>query len=751
MSKTATKDYSLVGENSRTALEKGLVDAAWYTSPVPKEEMRKLLKRKDGPAIANTLLWFGSLFGFGYWGYLWFPSLWCIIPFAVYGVLYASACDSRWHECGHGTAFKTDWMNNFVYQIASFMEMREPTLWRWSHSRHHSDTIIVGRDPEIVVPNPPKLKTFFISYFGIPLFIGYFKSIAFHAMGKLTENEKNFIPEAEQRRVAIDARVHAAIYLVVILIVASSKSILPILYIGLPTFYGVWFVHLYGYTQHVGLAENVLDHRLNCRTVYMNPISRFLCMNMNYHVEHHMFPLVPFFALPKLHQLIKDDCPTPYKSTLEAYQEIIPTLFRQVKDPAYCIKRKIPDPQPNAQNVPMASAYTSKDRPVNDGWIDVCEKSMLAKEDVLRFDHNQRTYAIYRTADDHYYATDGICTHGNAHLADGLVKGNIIECAKHNGRFDIRDGSPQRKPVCVHLKTYAVKEESGNIWFSLENITKQTEKTHEFRVISNENVATFIKELILEPVGNSSFSYKPGDYLQLDIPPYQEKSLSDIEVIEPYATVWRQQHVFDNKARNEVAARRNYSLAGNPDKDKNLFFNVRIATPPRGQDCPAGSGSTYVHSLKAGDCVTAVGPFGDFHIKDSNKEMVYLGGGAGMAPLRSHLSYLLETLKTKRRITFWYGARSLQELYYREYFEKLEQAFENFSFHFALSEPLPGEDGFSHTGFIHDVLKKEYLHHHPDPKAIEYYLCGPPAMMQAATTMLKEFEVDLDQIAYDEF
>ena len=160
MSKTATKDYSLVGENSRTALERGLVDAAWYTSPVPKEEMRKLLKRKDGPAIANTLLWFGSLLVFGYWAYLWFPSLWCVIPFAVYGVLYASACDSRWHECGHGTAFKTDWMNNFVYQIASFMEMREPTLWRWSHSRHHSDTIIVGRDPEIVVPNPPKLKTF---------------------------------------------------------------------------------------------------------------------------------------------------------------------------------------------------------------------------------------------------------------------------------------------------------------------------------------------------------------------------------------------------------------------------------------------------------------------------------------------------------------------------------------------------------------------------------------------------------------
>lgn len=298
MSKTATKDYSLVGENSRTALERGLVDAAWYTSPVPKEEMRKLLKRKDGPAIANTLLWFGSLFGFGYWGYLWFPSLWCIIPFAVYGVLYASACDSRWHECGHGTAFKTDWMNSFVYQIASFMEMREPTLWRWSHSRHHSDTIIVGRDPEIVVPNPPNLKTFFISYFGIPLFIGYFKSIAFHAMGKLTENEKNFIPEAEQRRVAIDARVHAAIYLVVILIVASSKSILPLLYIGLPTFYGVWFVHLYGYTQHAGLAENVLDHRLNCRTVYMNPISRFLCMNMNYHVEHTCFPWCLFLRCP---------------------------------------------------------------------------------------------------------------------------------------------------------------------------------------------------------------------------------------------------------------------------------------------------------------------------------------------------------------------------------------------------------------------------------------------------------------------
>ena len=222
-------------------------------------------------------------------------------------------------------------------------------------------------------------------------------------------------------------------------------------------------------------------------------------------------------------------------------------------------------------------------------------------------------------------------------------------------------------------------------------------------------------------------------------------------VKQPFAKVWEAQHVFDFTSKNEVPIRRNYSLATNPAVDKQLRFNVRIATPPRGQACNAGAGSAYVHRLKPGDTVTAIGPFGNFHIKPTQNEMVYIGGGSGMAPLRSHISYLLETQKSTRKISFWYGARSLQEVFYRDYFEGLAKRFTNFSFHLALSEAQPEDNWTSHTGMIHEVLKREHLDKHANPAEVEYYLCGPPVMIQAAIKMLKDLDVSPKQIAFDEF
>ncbi|MEY4223048.1 MAG: NADH:ubiquinone reductase ((+)-transporting) subunit, partial [Chloroflexota bacterium] len=228
-------------------------------------------------------------------------------------------------------------------------------------------------------------------------------------------------------------------------------------------------------------------------------------------------------------------------------------------------------------------------------------------------------------------------------------------------------------------------------------------------------------------------------------------SLRTIAVEQPFAQAWQNHHVFDFVASNPIPCRRNYSFATNPAADQQLRFNVRIATPPRGQEAPAGTGSTYVFGLKPGDTVTAIGPFGEFHIKDSERELVYLGGGAGMAPLRSHLAYLLETQKSMRRISYWYGARSKQEIFYQEYFDDLAQKNDNFSFHIALSEPQASDDWQSYTGFIHEVLKQEYLDKHPDPTLVDYFVCGPPGMVQAATKMLKEFGVPTAQIAFDEF
>ena len=459
-------DYSLVGKNTALAIENGLAEAIWYTSPVPREAMQKLLERRNGPAIRDTRIWFALILGSGGCGALLWGTWWAVIPFAIYGVLYASTSDSRWHEPGHGTAFKTDWMNNALYEIASFMVMRESVPWRWSHTRHHSDTIIVGRDPEIAVPRPPNLFSMFVKIFGLKQMPQYFRTLLLHCTGRLTPAEKTFIPESEYGKVFVRARLYLFIYAGVIALAGFTRSILPLMYVGLPTIYGTWLMIIYGTTQHAGLAENVLDHRLNCRTVYMNFIHRYLYWNMNYHVEHHMFPLVPYYNLPALHELIKADCPPAYQGILDAWKEIIPAVWRQVKDPSYCVKREVPTPARNHEAPCMTPILTAKGRPVN-GWIEVCVSAFLKPERVVRFDHEEKTYAIYRLANGALHATDGMCTHGKTHLAEGLVSGCLIECPKHNGRFDILTGSPQRPPVRIPLTTYKVREHDAKIFLQM--------------------------------------------------------------------------------------------------------------------------------------------------------------------------------------------------------------------------------------------------------------------------------------------
>ena len=291
-------DYSLTGKTSKRAVELGLAEADWYQCPIPRAKMRSLLQRKDGPALRDCLIWFGLIVGcaaatIALWG-----SWWAVLPYLCYAVLYASTSDSRWHESGHGTAFKTDWMNTVLYEIASFMVMRESTVWRWSHTRHHSDTIIVGRDPEIAVPRPPDVKGMILSFVNYGVYPKFFRSIFLHSAGRMTAEEKTYIPESEFSKIHLRARIYLAIYAGVIALSIGLGSFLPILLIGACNLFGSWLMPIYGYTQHAGLAENVLDHRLNCRTVYMNTINRFLYWNMNYHVEHHMFPLVPTTPCP---------------------------------------------------------------------------------------------------------------------------------------------------------------------------------------------------------------------------------------------------------------------------------------------------------------------------------------------------------------------------------------------------------------------------------------------------------------------
>ncbi len=757
MSKINKDDYSLVGKNATIAVERGLAEADWYTSPISRPELKELLTRKDWPAIKDTLIWFGLLFLFGFLGYLSWGSWLAIIPFFFYGIIYASSSDSRWHESSHGTAFKSNYLNEALYEIASFMVLRESVPWRWSHTRHHSDTIIVGRDPEIAVPRPPDLWGIFKSFFNLSAWPNYVKNVLLHSSGQLTPEEKTYIPEDQYRATFLRARIYLGIYLSIIALCLYHHSFLPLMFVGLPNLYGAWLMPVYGYTQHTGLAENVLDHRLNCRTVYMNPINRFLYWNMNFHTEHHMFPLVPYHQLPKLHALIKDDLPTPYSGLFDAYKEIIPAVAKQIKDPTFYVKRNLPKKvdSPDEQSAQGQSQSFRSDSPADaDGWVKVCEASNLCQEDVIRFDHIQRTYAIYQAKEGSYHATDGICTHGNTHLAEGLVIGNLIECPKHNGRFNFKDGSPVRKPVCTALKTYTVQAQDGSIWLNTTSAIGCTmispEKTHHFKVISNRNVSTFIKELVLEPQEGTILNYKPGDYLQFNIPEFENISISYILVNDPFSESWSTLAKESIKpSKNLIPTRRNYSLASNPTKDKLLVFNIRIALPPKGSVHPLGSGSSYMHHLRQGDSISAHGPFGEFHIKESNNEMIYLGGGAGMAPLRSHISYLLDTLNSKRIISFWYGARSEKELFYAKYFQDLAEKYSNFRFHVALSDDA--ENTHFPKGFIHQHLKDSYLNQHENLEEIEFYLCGPPPMIQAGTSMLKELNVPESNISFDEF
>ena len=336
------RDYSLVGDQAEAALQKGLISAEWYHTDVTRKDMKELMKRSDQPAIRDAIIWIGALIVLGGIAAFLYPGWWSLPFFLSYGVLYGSASDSRWHECGHGTAFKTQWMNNVVYQIACFMVMRNPTAWRWSHTRHHTDTIIVGADPEIVLMRPPVLVRLGLNVFGLPDVWVAGKDLIRNSFGILEPQQATFIPEMEKPKVFLVARFWLAIYAATIFTAIYFQTWLPLLLIGLPRIYGAWHMVLCGVMQHIGLAEDVLDHRLNSRTVYINPISRFIYWNMNYHVEHHMFPMVPYHALPRLHELIKHDLPAANTSIWNAYSQIVPAVIRQLKNERWFIKRELP-------------------------------------------------------------------------------------------------------------------------------------------------------------------------------------------------------------------------------------------------------------------------------------------------------------------------------------------------------------------------------------------------------------------------
>lgn len=281
-------------------------------------------------------------------------------------------------------------------------------------------------------------------------------------------------------------------------------------------------------------------------------------------------------------------------------------------------------------------------------------------------------------------------------------------------------------------------------------------KKWECTVVSNHNVATFIKEFVVKLPEGENLDFKSGGYIQIDVPKI-EVDFKDMEVEEEYRPEWDKFKMWDLKMKNPEPIYRAYSMANHPAEGNIVMLNIRIATPPWDRkkggfmNVNPGICSSFIFSRKPGDKVMVSGPYGEFFIKPTQKEMMFIGGGAGMAPMRSHIFDLYETKHTDRKATFWYGGRSLRELFYMDEFEKIEKENPNFKFEVALSEPLPVDNWKGKTGFIHQVIYDEYLKNHPEPEEIEYYICGPPMMNDAVIKMLDELGVPNENIAFDDF
>ena len=281
-------------------------------------------------------------------------------------------------------------------------------------------------------------------------------------------------------------------------------------------------------------------------------------------------------------------------------------------------------------------------------------------------------------------------------------------------------------------------------------------KKWECEVVSNRNVATFIKEFVVKLPEGETLDFQSGGYIQIDVPKC-EVDFKDIVIEDKFREDYDKLKIWDLKMKNPEPIFRAYSMANHPAEGNIVMLNIRIATPPwdraKNQFMKVNPGicSSYIFSRKPGDKVMVSGPYGEFHIKHTNKEMLYIGGGAGMAPLRSQIFHMFHTEKTDRKVTYWYGARSLREVFYDDEFHAIEKDFPNFKFNLALSEPMPEDNWSGYTGFIHQVVLDNYLSKHPEPEEIEFYLCGPPMMNSAVFTMLDNLGVPKENIAFDDF
>ena len=332
----------------------------------------------------------------------------------------------------------------------------------------------------------------------------------------------------------------------------------------------------------------------------------------------------------------------------------------------------------------------------------------------------------------------GTCAQCKCQVIDG--GGSMLPTEK--GHFTMGEAKDHWRLSCQVAVKQDLKIEVEPEFFGV--------KQWECEVVSNHNVATFIKELVLKIPDGESVDFRAGGYVQLEVGPH-EVNFKDFEIEERFRDDWEKFGLFDLSSKCNDTTIRAYSMANYPEEKGIIKFNIRVATPPPRSNHPPGIMSSYVFNLKPGDKVKVFGPFGEFFAKETDNEMVFVGGGAGMAPMRSHIFDQLCRLHSNRKITFWYGARSKKEMFYVEDFDQLAEKHDNFEWHVALSEPQPEDNWEGYTGFIHNVVHDQYLKDHPAPEDCEYYMCGPPIMNASVIKMLKDMGVEDENIALDEF
>ena len=454
------RDYRLTGPDAKAAVAAGFDDADWYRAPIDPDRLSALTMRRNGRPVVDLLVWIALIVGFGALAFSVLGSWWAIPAFAAFGTLWGGSADARWHENGHGTVFRTSWLNDATYGLASFMMLREPTLWRWQHVRHHSSTQIVGLDPEVTIKRPTSVWFLALNYLNLvngPKMIWQDPRPCDWLLRGL---HPMVVPADQLRRVVWEARTFVLGLGATLAVAVELGTIVPLLFVGLPSFYGAWFMWFCAVTQHAGLREDVLDHRMSTRTVYINPIFRFLYLNMNYHLEHHMFPAVPYYNLPALHEEIKKYLPPPKTSMLEAYREILPAIRRQRRDLSWEIDRgwEAPPTVPTGRHGAVV-----RRRANSSGEVELGEAGMLSPESFTAVEIDGRSYVLCRTAEGDYALVDGICSHGRTRLSEGHFEACVIECPKHNGRFDVRSGEAVRLPATKPIAAYPVRVEFGRL------------------------------------------------------------------------------------------------------------------------------------------------------------------------------------------------------------------------------------------------------------------------------------------------